>query len=235
MIFPNYLIRNHKMIAEGDTAMIHEETYQSLKDNLRGSFAIWGEPKRRDRKDVDDLTVFSNYEAVKRIIKPNIIFVGMNLAGDATKGMKPYSNFHSSVVRHNDYRLRDAIVGTPFEGGYMTDFFKPVTSISDKIGKHYRAHPAERQAAIEEFVAECRSICEETKYLICIGTGYHYETIMKALGSYPDFICRYKKPTDIKKPCFYIPHYSGAAGKSDEEYHRQATEQLLNIEKEIFG
>lgn len=215
--------------------MISENAYRLVGENLRGSFALWGPPKTKNRKDVDDLSVFLDYEATKELIKPNIIFVGMNLAGDATKGMKPYSNFHSSDTGHNDFRLRDAIIGTVFEGAYMTDLFRPITSLSDTIEKYYKVHLDERRAAVEDFVAECREICEGTKYVICVGTGCHYKAIKELLVAYPDFICRYKRPVDPKKPCFYIPHYSGAAGNTDESYHQKAKDQLLKIEKEIFG
>ena len=215
--------------------MISENAYRSVRENLRGSFALWGPPKSGDRKNVDDLSIFADYNTVKEKLKPNIIFVAMNLAGDATKGMRPYSNFHSSVTKHNDYRLRDAIQGTPFEGAYMTDLFKPITSISGDIDKYYRAHPEEKRAEVEAFVAECRALYDGPKYVICIGQGCHYQTIKELLIPYQDFVCRYKRPADPKKPCFYIPHYSGAAGNTDESYHQKAMDQLLKIEKEIFG
>jgi len=137
--------------------MIEKEIFENLKNNNRNSFAVWAPKLQCDPKCVCDISMFYDFEKIKDKLKPNIIFVGMNLAGETVGKFIPYKNFHSEVKRHNDYRLRDAIVGTPFEGAYMTDMFKLITSSSDNVRKYYKENTTERETAIKEFVEEYKS------------------------------------------------------------------------------
>ena len=200
--------------------MLDQIVFNELARKKRSSFAIWAPKNSLNPKDVSDLSPFSNFEAVKGILKPHIIFVAMNLASDGNTGMLPFSNFHSSVIKHNDFRLRDAIVGSPFEGAYMTDMFDYVSSSSKELSQYYNNNTDKREASIKKFISDCRFVHSGTKYIISIGVGYHYKTICEYIAKEDDFVCLFTNSKNKNKPGFYIPHYSGAAGKSDFEYHK---------------
>ena len=214
--------------------MLNQIVFNELKREKRSSFAIWALKNSMNPKDVSDLSQFSNFEAIKGILKPHIIFVAMNLASDGNTDMLPFSNFHSSVIKHNDFRLRDAIVGSPFEGAYMTDMFDYVSSSSRELSQYYNNNTNEKEKSIRRFISNCRFVYGGTKYVISIGVGYHYKTICEYIAKEEDFVCLFANAKDKYKPGFYIPHYSGAAGKSDVEYHREASRLLKLIAEDIF-
>ena len=216
--------------------MIEEKTFKEIMRGRKGSFAIWPPRDDNDFKKVDVPEELTEYEKIKDRLKPHIIFVAMNMA---KKDDKPFANFHSTEKSHNDYRLRDAInsvfddgSSTPFfEGAYMTDFFNFPCPRAKCVKCHFHNQKA-LEAAVAAFVEECNNVCQGEKYIISIGTGFHYEIIKKYLKNEQNFNCLFSECFS-RKPCFYIPHHSGAAGKTDMQYTNEAKDQLTLIMEEI--
>ena len=125
---------------------ISKEVYSQLRDRFWdvASWAIWTPPKYRVKDNMGDLSVFNSPDLLDKL---NTVFMFVGICGsgvhdDYVDKSKPWWNFHSSSPDGNDYRLRDATVGTPAEGSYITDFIKYHDEINSKVAKAYLlSHP----------------------------------------------------------------------------------------------
>lgn len=88
------------------------------------SWAVWTEvdAEERPKAGIGDLSVFDlacHPEALDAL-NPNVVFLGLN-ASSRDLHPAPWSNFHDSSPRANDFKIRYALAGTPYYGAYMTD------------------------------------------------------------------------------------------------------------------
>jgi len=96
----------------------------------------------------------------------NTIFVGYNIS---KKIMTPFGNFHEGK---NDYRIKDAIRGTLFEGSYMTDIIKDFEEKSSgNMQQYLKAHPEFLEENIRSFIEELEFIGAKHPILIAFGTN----------------------------------------------------------------
>ena len=81
----------------------------------------------------------------KNKLNDKYVFVALNWAG--THGVqedKPWKNFHSSYPYQNDFKLRYALMDTPFWGSYITDIIKEFPELSSKkVVSHFNNNPNE--------------------------------------------------------------------------------------------
>lgn len=120
---------------------ISKEVYSQLQEQFWdvASWTIWIPPRYGTKDNMGDLSVFDSPDLLDKL-NTNYMFVGLCGSGvhDAyVDKSKPWWNFHSSYPKGNDYRLRDATVGTPAEGSYITDFIKYHDELDGDVAVRY--------------------------------------------------------------------------------------------------
>ncbi len=149
-------------------------------------------------------------------LNDNYIFVALNASsthGQRRDGIHhSWMNFHSDYSRQNDYKLRYALMGTPYWGSYITDIIKNCPEVdSGKLKKHLNAHPEKVTESIKLFKEEL-SLINNNAILIALGND-SYELLQKYFG-------RTNKIIKIK-------HYSFTIGK--EDYRKDVLDQLDDL------
>jgi hypothetical protein len=123
------------------------------------SWAIWG-------------------EMLPHLLHTKTIFVGYNIS---KKIATPFSNFHEG---RNDYRIKEAIKGTLFEGSYMTDIIKDFEEKSSgKMKTYLKANPNFVTENIASFIKELEFIGAKNPILIAFGEDC-YALLKKHLPNY---------------------------------------------------
>jgi len=168
---------------------ISTELFEAIKQEYgsMSSWAIWGDisPHLLHTK-----TVLVGYNISKRIITP-------------------FGNFHEGK---NDYRIKDAIKGTLFEGSYMTDIIKDFEEKSSgKMKQYLKTNPNFVMENIASFIKELEFIGAKNPIIIAFGDDCY--TLLKS--HLPNY-------TVIK-----VIHYSSFT--TNEK--RRA--QILEVEKDV--
>lgn len=83
--------------------------------SMVGSWSIW------DIEDVKKMAWVDDVNKGEIDLKTNYVFVGLNWSGVDYNAVGPWSGFHASGW---DAHLRDALMGTKFQGCYITDIVK---------------------------------------------------------------------------------------------------------------
>lgn len=111
-------------------------------------------------------------EMLPHLMHTNTIFVGYNISKRITT---PFGNFHEGK---NDYRIKDVIKGTLFEGSYMTDVIKDFEEKSSgKMHQYLKKHPEFLKENISSFIEELEFIGAKKPILIAFGN--HCYTLLK--------------------------------------------------------
>ena len=94
------------------------------------SWAIWSPASNTPKSGIADLKFFddANIASTIKLLHSDVIFIGLNISRDP--GRQNFANFHSDNSKGQDYKLRFALEGTPYWGGYMTDIIKGVEQVS---------------------------------------------------------------------------------------------------------
>lgn len=133
-----------------------------LKYGFMSSWAIWGEMS-------------------PHLLHTKTILVGYNISKKITT---PFGNFHEG---RNDYRIREAIKGTLFEGSYMTDLIKDFEEKSSgKMKKYLKDNPDFITENISSFVKELDFIGAKNPVLVAFGDDC-YTLLKKYLPAYKIF------------------------------------------------
>jgi len=176
-----------------------------LEKNPKSTFAFWDAKDEEHPKDASGM----NWKKTKKLneYKANIIFVGLNMADSSTIQV-PFGNFHSSLTKHNDYKLRDALVGTDFEGSYMTDLFSFRGNSTD-LRKYIKEYPDEAEKDIKLFIEECRLLTTEIKTVICIGSSQdHCKLLKKYYKQHKNELSDFRMVYSSTGEVYSIPHHS---------------------------
>jgi hypothetical protein len=126
---------------------ISSELLESIKQKYgyMCSWAIWG-------------------EILPHLLHTKTIFVGYNIS---KKIATPFGNFHEG---QNDYRIKDSIKGTIFEGSYMTDIIKDFEEKSaGKMKEYLKENPNFVMENISSFIKELEFIGAKNPILIAFG------------------------------------------------------------------
>ena len=188
--------------------MLDKNVYNSLKEKYGrvASWAVWERPYGSVKSNMSDISMFDT-DAVLEELNPNFVFVGLNGSGVHDEYMDmdgDWFNFHSSNPHGHDYKLRYALMNTPYWGAYITDAIKEFPEVdSNKVATYLKKYPE----IIDKNMAELRSeiMMLGSKPIIVAMGEKSYDLVNKYLGS--DFT--------VKK----IMHYSYAIGKEDYRKH----------------
>ncbi|WP_032775843.1 hypothetical protein [Lacticaseibacillus paracasei] len=111
---------------------ISEATYKTLQTKYAkyGSWALWQQPTtvkglRKAECGIDSFTPQLASATFRQAHLTNAgIVVALNWAGRGPYGDTAWVNFHDTRSTSQDYKVAQMLVGTPFEGSYMTDAIK---------------------------------------------------------------------------------------------------------------
>ena len=104
--------------------------YKVLKEKY-GAWASWAWWDDTDINILPDDNTFKN---------PDYVFVGLNASGNGTDRM--WGNFHWRHQGGKDGALRDALMGTKYQGAYMTDIIKWLGEpVSTKVKTYLKSNP----------------------------------------------------------------------------------------------
>jgi hypothetical protein len=173
------------------------------------SWAVWGNEGKRPKDNIGDLSVFdlTNNPNLLKQLKPNIIFVGLNIS---RKVEKLLANFHDSRPQAMDYKIRYAFKNTPYYGAYMTDIIKDFEQkISGKVITYLRKNKEFEIKNVEIFRQEIKDLEVKNPYIIAFGND-----------TYKILCNNFSKEYNIVK----IPHYSNYISK--EKYKDQVGQYL---------
>lgn len=151
--------------------MISQEKFNLIKKKYGkyASWAMWANERNQLKDHVGDLSIFDFRKNTKLLseLKPNVIFVGLNISEPAKES---FANFHSNSSRAYDYKIRDALKGSPFWGGYMTDIIKGLMKKeSDEVLKYLKAHKSVEEENIKYFLKEIDELGVKDPKIIAVG------------------------------------------------------------------
>jgi len=165
---------------------IRKEIYLELRKKYGdvASWAIWSKPVKAPKDRVGDLSIFDSPDLLKQLTG-EYMFVALCGSGVHEKFIDrsiAWWNFHSSNPNGQDYKLRDATVGTPTEGGYITDFIKYHDELdAKKAVKFVETHPELLHKNIDALYEEIDLL--GMPILIALGND-SYNLIKKYLPGY---------------------------------------------------
>jgi len=195
--------------------MIDVERYNKLKEKYGhvSSWTIWKEPGETPKSNTADMSIFEDKNICNKL-NDKYVFVALNGAG--THGVqedKPWKNFHSSYQYQNDFKLRFALMDSPFWGSYITDIIKEFhESNSKNVVSHFQEHPNEIKYHINSFKEELNCLSDEKPILIAVGND-SYNILNDYLSN------EYK--------IYKIMHYAARINK--EAYKEEVCRELKKI------
>jgi hypothetical protein len=185
--------------------MINRERFDSVRKKYwhYASWAVWGAEGLTPKSRMGDISFFEEpREELLATLNPEVILVGLNISRPIPR---PFGNFHPDYSEAQDYKLRHALYGTGFWGGYLTDIIKSFEEkISGKMMAYLRQNPDFERENIKTFREEIAAIGSVSPTLIALGCA-SFTILKRGLGG--DF--------RILK----APHYSMYI--SPENYRRQ--------------
>jgi hypothetical protein len=135
-------------------------------------------------------------------LQSDLIFLGLNISRPIER---PLGNFHDPRPMATDFKIRYALQGTPFWGGYMTDIIKDFEEkASGDMMKYLRSNPDFEKENIEILRSEIRVL------------GCSNPTIV-AFGEHAELIARNNLGNEFT--IYRIPHYANYTAK--EKYRKQ--------------
>jgi hypothetical protein len=160
--------------------MITRERFDLIKQNWGelASWAVWAEMGDTPRTNIGDLTIFER-EEILRDLKPEILFVGLNISRDDLKDRGPFANFHSNYGHAQEYKLRQVLKGTRLWGGYLTDIIKDYPDInSSNVLKKLKEDPSIEIENVQRFKREINDLGVEDPTIIALG-GASYKILLR--------------------------------------------------------
>jgi len=122
--------------------MINRERFDAVRKKYGhyASWAVWGAEGLTPKSGMGDISFFEDpQEDLLATLNPEVILVGLNISRPIPR---PFGNFHPDYPAAQDYKLRHALYGTGFWGGYLTDIIKNVEEkVSEKIMTYLRQNP----------------------------------------------------------------------------------------------
>ena len=153
--------------------MIDKKTFNKIKKEYGdcASWAIWKEVGETPKSNMEDLNILDpkkNTDLLSQL-KPDVVFVGLNVSKDIGS-QKPFSNFHPTYSRAQDYKTRFALKDTELWGGYMTDIIKDYPELhGQKVMSFLRDNPDVERKNIETFREELKDLGTENRTIIAFG------------------------------------------------------------------
>jgi len=123
------------------------------------------------KSNMGDITIFDN-ESILSKLRPGLIMVGLNLSRFTTS--EPFRNFHDSSPKAQDYKIRNAFIGTEYYGAYMTDIIKGLVEVDSKnVIKHLKDNPCTRESSLKTFREEIADLGVTAPTILAFGAIAH--------------------------------------------------------------
>jgi len=135
------------------------------------SWAVWEEQGETAMYNMGDLNILDPQQNpnVLSELKPDVVFVGLNVSRDIAD-FEPFSNFHPTYSRAQDYKTRFALQDTELWGGYMTDIIKDYPELNGQnVMSFLRDNPDVEEKNIETFREELKDLGTENRTIIAFG------------------------------------------------------------------
>jgi hypothetical protein len=139
------------------------------------SWAVWEEQGETAMYNMGDLNILDPQQNpnVLSELKPDVVFVGLNVSRDIAD-FEPFSNFHPTYFRAQDYKTRFALQDTELWGGYMTDIIKDhVGKNANEVKNYLRDNTGVEEKNIETFRKELKDLGTENPTIIAFGDDAH--------------------------------------------------------------
>ncbi len=189
--------------------MINRQRFDAVRKKYGhyASWAVWGWEGKQPKDRMGDISFFDDpNDEFLATLDPETILVGLNISRTIER---PFGNFHPDYPEAQDYKLRHALHGTRFWGGYLTDIIKDFEEkVSGKMMAYLRQNPQFEQENIKIFCAELAAIGSTSPTLIALG-GDSFAILKRNLRD--------------ELPILKAPHYSMYISK---ENYRLKFEQL---------
>ena len=149
------------------------EKFEFIKEEYGhcASWAIWKEVGETPKSNMEDLNILDPQQNPNLLskLKPDVVFVGLNVSKDIGS-QKPFSNFHPTYFRAQDYKTRFALKDTELWGGYMTDIIKDYPELhGQNVMSFLRDNPDVERKNIETFREELKDLGTENRTIIAFG------------------------------------------------------------------
>ena len=166
--------------------MMDVEKFEFIKKKYGhcASWAVWKEQGETAMSNMGDLNILDPQQNpdVLSELKPDVVFVGLNVSKDIGS-QKPFSNFHPTYSRAQDYKTRFALKDTKLWGGYMTDIIKDHVELQGQTVRRYlNENPDVEDKNIEIFRNELKDLGTETPTIIAFG-GEVYRILTRNLNN----------------------------------------------------
>ena len=163
---------------------IEKFNFIKQKYGYLASWAIWKEQGNHPPMfNIGDLSVLDPQQNPNLLsqLKPDVVFVGLNTSRNINDS-PPFSNFHSTYSRAQDYKIRFALKDTKFWGGYMTDIIKDYPELhGQNVMSFLRDNPDVEKKNIETFLEELIDLETDNPTIIAFG-GEVYRILTRNLN-----------------------------------------------------
>lgn len=177
------------------------------------SWAIWAEAGEKPKGNVGDLSVFDREKnpGLFQQLNPDVIFVGLNISRG--KITVPLGNFHDPRPEAMDFKIRYALSGSPFWGGYITDILKDYEQKSSgNVMSYLRIHRSFEKKNVNSFREEIADLGSQNPIIIAFGGDVHKILTRNLMREYK---------------IYKIPHYSNYCSK---EKYREEVRSVLKFD-----
>ena len=207
-VLPNriaaYATLNYPLL---DCSMIDSKKFEFIKRKYGdyASWAIWSEEGEKPKSNIGDLTILDPQKNKNLFfqLNPNVVLVGLNISRGSIE--VPFANFHDKRPEATDYKIRYALRGSPFWGGYMTDIIKDFDQkTSGKVVSYLRANKAFEEENVNNFRKELEDLGSESPTIIAFGKDAYVILVRNLKYEYK---------------IFKVPHYANYTSK--ENYREQ--------------
>ena len=163
--------------------MISREKFEEIKEKYGywSSWALWAEIGDTPKSNVGDLSIFEGDEFLNHL-NAEFVLVGLNIARADIE--KPLANFHSSLSRAQDYKIRYAIKDTFLSGAYMTDVIKDFNEVdSGKLITYLKNNKQFELDNIKVFKKEIQDLGAINPTLVALGDAT-YDILVRNITEY---------------------------------------------------
>ena len=164
--------------------MVTRERFNTVKERYGhyASWAVWAAEGVRPKYGMGDISFFDDpSDELLVTLNPEIVLVALNISRPIPRA-RPFGNFHPDYSHAQDYRLRFALRGTRFWGGYLTDIIKDFEEkVSGKMRAYLRHHRDFEQENVDTFTKELDAIGAKSPTVVALGAD-SYAILTRNLG-----------------------------------------------------
>ena len=163
--------------------MVSRKKFEEIKEKYGywSSWALWAETGETPKSNVGDLSIFEGDGFLKQL-STEFVLVGLNIARADIE--KPLANFHSTLSRAQDYKIRYAVKDTRLWGAYMTDVIKDFNEVdSGKLVTYLKKNKQFELDNIEVFRKEIQDLGAEHPILVALGDAT-YDILVRNVAEF---------------------------------------------------